>query len=110
DITTVALGMRYGEPSIAIGLEQLRQSNARYILILPLYPQYSSTSSGSVFDAVSEVFKKWRWLPDIRFISHYHDHPLYIHALVTQIKQYWAKHGTPDRLLFSFHGIPKRFF
>ncbi|HHB91759.1 MAG TPA: ferrochelatase [Thioploca sp.] len=107
---TIALGMRYGNPSIAAGLEQLRQANARYILILPLYPQYSSTSTGSVFDAVNKVFKTWRWLPDVRFISHYHDHPVYINALTTQIKRYWAEHGTPDKLLFSFHGIPKRFF
>ncbi len=107
---TFALGMRYGNPSIATGLEQLRKANARYILILPLYPQYSSASTGSVFDAVNEVLKSWRWLPDIRFISHYHDHPIYIKALTTQIKRYWNEHGKPDKLLFSFHGIPKRFF
>ncbi len=106
----IALGMRYGNPSIAAGLEHLRQANARRILILPLYPQYSSTSTGSVFDAVADVLKRWRWLPDIRFISHYHDQPGYIHALVTQIKNYWANRGIPDKLLFSFHGIPKRFF
>jgi len=106
----VALGMRYGSPSIAAGLEYLRQANARRILILPLYPQYSSATTGSVFDAVADVLKRWRWLPDIRFISHYHDHPGYIHALSTQIKNYWNKHGIPDKLLFSFHGIPKRFF
>jgi len=107
---TVALGMRYGNPSIAAGLEQLRAANAKYILILPLYPQYSSASTGSVFDAVSKVLTSWRWLPDIRFISHYHDHPTYIQALITHIKKYWDEHGTPDKLLLSFHGIPKRFF
>jgi len=99
---TVALGMRYGNPSIAAGLEQLRASNAKYILILPLYPQYSATSTGSAFDAVSEVLKSWRWLPDIRFISHYHDHPTYIQALTTHLNKYWDKHGKPDKLLFSF--------
>ncbi len=107
---SVALGMRYGNPSIATALEQLRQANARQILILPLYPQYSSASTGSIFDAVGDVLKRWRWLPDLRFISHYHDQPAYIHALAEQIKNYWVKHGTPDQLLFSFHGIPKRFF
>ena len=106
----VVLGMRYGNPSIATGLEQLRQANAQHILILPLYPQYSSASTGSIFDAVSDVLKYWRWIPDIRFISHYHDRPDYIQALVTQIQNYWNQHGTPDKLLFSFHGIPKRFF
>lgn len=107
---TVALGMRYGNPSIAAGLEQLRQANARRILILPLYPQYSSATTGSTFDAIADVFKRWRWLPDIRFISHYPEQPTYIHALATQIKTYWEEHGTPDKLLFSYHGIPKRFF
>lgn len=107
---TVALGMRYGNPSIAAGLEQLRQANARRILILPLYPQYSGSTTGSTFDAVADVLKRWRWLPDVRFISHYHDQPAYIRALAEQIKNYWTKHGTPDKLLFSFHGIPKRFF
>jgi ferrochelatase len=106
---SVALGMRYGNPSIATALEQLRLANARQILILPLYPQYSSASTGSIFDAVSDVLKRWRWLPDLRFISHYHDQPTYIHALSEQIKNDWVKHGAPDQLLFSFHGIPKRF-
>jgi ferrochelatase len=106
----VALGMRYGKPSIADGLEQLRQADARRILILPLYPQYSAPTTGSTFDAISDVLKRWRWIPDIRFVSHYHDHPAYIRALVIQIQNYWAKHGNPDKLLFSFHGIPKRFF
>ena len=106
----IAVGMRYGNPSIATGLEQLRQANARRILILPLYPQYSASTTGSTFDALASVLKHWRWLPDVRFVSHYHDHPPYIQALTTQIKNYWAKQGTPDKLLFSFHGIPKRFF
>jgi len=106
----VALGMRYGNPSIAAALEQLRQANARRILILPLYPQYSAAATGSSFDAVTDVLKRWRWLPDVRFISHYHDQPAYIRALAEQIKNYWSKQGTPDKLLFSFHGIPKRFF
>jgi len=106
----VALGMRYGNPSIAAALEQLRQANARRILILPLYPQYSGAATGSSFDAVADVLKRWRWVPDVRFISHYHDQPAYIRALAEQIKNYWSKQGTPDKLLFSFHGIPKRFF
>jgi ferrochelatase len=107
---TVAIGMRYGNPSIAEGLEQLRQANAQRILILPLYPQYSSATTGSTFDAIAEVLKGWRWVPDIRFISHYPNLPAYIHALATQIKNDWAEHGMPDKLLFSYHGIPKRFF
>lgn len=104
----VTLGMRYGHPSLASGLDQLR--HAKKILILPLYPQYSSPTTASTFDAIGKVLTHWRWLPDIRFISHYHDHVAYIEALATQIKNYWDKQGTPEKLLFSFHGIPKRFF
>ncbi len=106
---TVALGMRYGNPSIATALEQLRQAKARLLVILPLYPQYSSSTTGSTFDAIAKVLKTWRWIPEVHFISDYHDHPAYIHALIMQIKNYWQKHGTPDQLLFSFHSIPKRF-
>jgi len=106
----VTLGMRYGTPSLAAGLEQLQRAQARQILILPLYPQYSSPTTGSTFEAVSAVLKRWRWLPDLRFIAHYHDHPAYLGALVTQINRHWSERGRPDKLLFSFHGLPQRFF
>jgi ferrochelatase len=106
----IALGMRYGQPSIEKALDELRQVHIQRLLILPLYPQYASSTTASVFDAVSDVLKKWRWLPDIRFISHYHDHPDYINALAQCIQRHWQQHGQPDKLLFSFHGIPKRFF
>ena len=109
DKFTVALGMRYGNPSIAAGLEKLRQANSQRIVVLPLYPQYSGSTTGSTFDAVAEVLQTWRRVPDLGFISHYHDEPAYIQALVAHIKTYWAKHGIPDKLLFSFHGVPKRF-
>jgi ferrochelatase len=107
---TVALGMRYGNPSIANALEQLRQANARQIFILPLYPQYTSSTTGSTFDAVATVLTRWRWLPELRFLTHYHNHPTYIHALISQIQTHWQSTGLPDKILFSFHGIPKRFF
>jgi protoporphyrin/coproporphyrin ferrochelatase len=106
----VALGMRYGKPSIADALEELRENQAQQIVILPLYPQYASPTTGSTFDAVAQVLTRWRWIPDLRFISHYHDHPSYINALAQEIKSYWQRHGQGDRLLFSYHGIPKRFF
>jgi len=105
----VALAMRYGNPSIAAGLEELRQANAQRIVILPLYPQYSGSTTGSTFDAIADVLKTWRRVPDLRFISHYYEQSAYIQALAVQIKNYWAKHGIPDQLLFSFHGVPKRF-
>ncbi|MES9958575.1 MAG: ferrochelatase, partial [Sedimenticola sp.] len=103
----VALAMRYGNPSIAEGLESLRKANARRIIVLPLYPQYSATTTASTLDAVSDVLKTWRWLPELRFISHYQDHPGYIGALAESVREYWQQHGEPDRLLISFHGIPQ---
>ena len=106
----VALGMRYGQPSIAAGLDELRQANAQRIIVLPLYPQYSSSTTGSTFDAIGECLKTWRWIPDLQFISHYHDNAGYIKALADSIQQHWAQHGQPQQLLFSFHGIPQRFF
>lgn len=106
----VAYAMRYGEPSIKTGLEQLREAGVRSLLVLPLYPQYASATTGSTFDAVAQVLQTWRWLPDLRFISHYHDNHGYINALVASIQRYWGEHGRPDKLLMSFHGIPKRTF
>lgn len=106
----VALAMRYGNPSIADGLKELRQANARRILVLPLYPQYSATTSASVFDAVSAELQTWRWIPELRFINQYHDDPAYIGALADSIREHWEAHGPADRLLFSFHGIPREYF
>lgn len=104
----VALGMRYGNPSIRVALEQLRAANARRVLLFPLYPQYSATSTASTFDAVAEVLKTWRWLPELRMINHYHDDPGYIEALAASIRNAWSVKAPAERLLFSFHGIPKR--
>lgn len=105
----VALGMRYGNPSIASALEHLRRAQVRRLLVLPLYPQYSGSTGGSTFDAVAETLKTWRWVPELRLLTHYHDHPGYIAALVGSVRDYWQQHGRGDRLLFSFHGLPKRF-
>lgn len=104
------LAMRYGNPSIKSGLEALRMAGARRLLILPLYPQYSATTTASVFDEVTNVLQGWRWLPDLRFINHYHDHPKYISALANSIRQHWAENKRGQKLLFSFHGIPQRYF
>lgn len=106
----VALAMRYGTPSIRAGLDQLRKANARRILVLPLYPQYSATTTGSVFDAVADELKTWRWLPELRFINHYHDDDGHISALANSIQEDFDKNGQPQQLLFSFHGMPKRYF
>lgn len=104
----VELAMRYGNPSIKAGLAQLRAAKARRIVVLPLYPQYSAATTGTVFDAVADELKTWRWLPELRFITHYHDDEGYLAALVNSIRESWEQHGQAERLLFSFHGLPKR--
>ena len=106
----VELGMRYGNPSIKSALEKLRAANAARILVFPLYPQYSSTTTASTFEAVFNVMKSWRWMPELRLINHYHDDDGYINALSESIKMHWQAHGQADKLLFSFHGIPEHYF
>ena len=110
DDVVVEFGFRYGEPSISRGIESLREQGARKLLVLPLYPQYSGPTGASTFDAVADDFKQRRWLPDFRFITHYHDHPGYISALAGSVRRHWEQHGRAEKLLMSFHGIPKRYF
>ncbi len=105
----IELGMRYGNPSIPSALRKLKQAGARRLLVLPLYPQYSATTTASVFDAVADELKRWRWIPELRFIQHYHDHPAYIDALAKSIQRFWQQHGKAEKLLFSFHGLPQRY-
>jgi ferrochelatase len=105
----VALGMRYGQPSIAAALEELRAAGVRRLLVLPLYPQYSATTTGSTFDAVAATLGSWRWLPELRFVTHYHDDPGYLDALAQSVREAWTTHGEPDRVLCSFHGLPRRY-
>ena len=106
----VELAMRYGNPSIRQGLESLRERGCERIIVLPLYPQYSATTTGSTFDAVASVLQGWRRVPALHFIDHYHDHPGYIEALAESVRRHWQQHGEPERLLISFHGIPERYF
>ena len=110
DTIKIELAMRYGNPSIQSGLEKLQQANATRILIFPLYPQYSATTTASTFDAVADVLKTWRWLPELRMVNHYHDKPDYIDALAKSIEHHWQTNAKPEKLLFSFHGIPKHYF
>lgn len=107
--THIDLAMRYGNPKLSSVLSEFRQKNVRRLLILPMYPQYSATTTAATFDAIANVLKKWRWLPEIRMINHYHDHPAYISALKNSIKHYWQTHSQPEKLLFSFHGLPKHY-
>lgn len=105
----VDYAMRYGNPSIASVLQSLQDRGVRKLLVLPLYPQYSGATTGSTFDALSDDFRRRRWLPDLRFVSHYHDFQPYIEAMAQAIEGHWDKHGKPDRLLLSYHGVPKRY-
>ncbi|MDQ6987257.1 MAG: ferrochelatase [Mariprofundaceae bacterium] len=105
----VELAMRYGNPSITAGMQVLRDIGCARVLILPLYPQYSSSSSASTFDAVAEATKQHRDMPELRFVRDYHQDKAYIAALAATIRQDFACNGQPDKLMFSFHGIPKRF-
>ena len=104
----VALGMSYGSPSIPNALQELRRQGARRIVVLPLYPQYSGTTTASVFDRVTRQLQRWRWVPELRFIGSYHDDVGYIEAVAASIEQHWRTHQK-QHLLFSFHGIPKRY-
>lgn len=106
----VELAMRYGNPSIASGLRALREKGCSRILVLPLYPQYSATTTGSTFDAVADELKAWRRVPDLRMVSSYHDHTGYIDALAASVRRHWQAQGRGERLLISFHGIPRRYF
>jgi ferrochelatase len=106
---TVALGMRYGNPSIASAMEALRAAGATRLLVVPLYPQYSGSTTGSTLDAINAVLARWRALPELRTVMRYHDAPGYIQALAASVREHWATHGHGQRLLFSFHGLPKRY-
>lgn len=103
----VELAMSYGSPSIPDALERFEANKVRRLMLLPLYPQYSSTTTGSVFAAVSGITAKRRWVPEFRFINHYHDDADYIRALASSVKAYRAQQGSGELLLFSFHGIPQ---
>lgn len=103
----VELAMRYGTPSIAAGIERLKQQGVGKIVVLPLYPQFSHTTTSSTQDAVDEVVKKDQAAPDIHFINQYYDHPSYIAALANSVREHWAQSGRADKLVMSFHGIPE---
>jgi ferrochelatase len=106
DVVRVELAMTYGNPSIASAIQALAEQNVRRLLVLPLYPQYCSSTTGSVFDRTAQALQRWRWLPETRFINDYFDDAGYIDALTAQIQAHWASVGERSHLLFSYHGIP----
>jgi ferrochelatase len=104
----VAHAMRYGQPSIPDVLDQLKQAGCDRVLVVPAYPQYSGTTTASIFDAVFSHFSTVRNVPELRFIRNYHDHDAYIEALKKSVLAHWDANGMPDKLVMSFHGVPRR--
>lgn len=104
----VELAMSYGKPSIRSALGRLFDANVSRLVVLPLYPQYSGTTTASIFDAVTRILSERRWVPELRFINQYHDAAGFIEVHCANIRDYWQQHGRGDKLLFSFHGVPKR--
>ncbi len=109
DELIIELAMRYGNPSIGDTLDKMLAAGVDRLLVLPLYPQYSATTTASTHDAIAGDFASRRWLPDLRFVSHYHDDPRYIQAIAESIRSHREQHGNADLLLFSYHGIPRRY-
>ena len=101
--------MRYGNPSIKEALLKLQKQQVRRLLVLPMYPQYCAATTGSTFDEVTNVLQKWRWIPEMRFINQYFEEKNYIEALSNSIKSFWKKTSKPQKIIFSYHGIPKRY-
>ena len=110
DAITVALGMRYGNPSIAAALRALAAAGATRLVVLPLYPQYAAATTGSTFDALFSALQRTRWVPGLRTVESYHDEPGYIAALAASVRERWLAEGEPEKLLMSFHGMPVRYF
>lgn len=100
--------MRYGKPSIRKQLAQYRKNKIDELIVIPLYPQYSSTTTASVYDDVIKHVMKWWSIPSIRFVSEYHQHPLYIDAIASSVKQSWKQNGRNKLLVMSFHGLPDK--
>jgi ferrochelatase len=108
-IIPVELAMTYGQPSIESASQNLRKRGVQRILILPMYPQYSSSTTAAIYDKLSDLLKQCPHLPEMRWIRDYHDHDLYISALANSVKKQWAMNGQSEKLLMSFHGVPERY-
>ncbi|WP_151814016.1 ferrochelatase [Acinetobacter junii] len=104
---TVVPAMTYGQPSIYAVFEQLEKVPQEHVILLPLFPQYSATSTAPLYDAFARWIPNQRHLPGITMIKDYYQHPLFIQALVDSVLAYQEQHGKPEKLLMSFHGIPQ---
>ncbi|QID18164.1 ferrochelatase [Nitrogeniibacter mangrovi] len=103
----VRWAMRYGDPAIRATLEEMRALGCDRILVMPMYPQYAGSTTGSVMDEVARGLLEWRNLPELRFVRSYHDHPGYIAALADAVHRHWQHNGQAERLILSFHGVPR---
>jgi ferrochelatase len=101
------MAMRYGKPSIADGLAALREAGCDRILMVPMYPQYAKSATGTVEVELQRALRKWKPAPEVRTIADFHAHRAYAKAVAKNVNDYWVKHGRPDKLLMSFHGVPK---
>lgn len=106
DKVRVELAMSYGNPNLVTVLQSFAEQGIEKLLVLPLYPQYCSSTTGSVVDGMNAALRRWRTLPETRMINDYHDDAGYIHALSRKIREHWAQAGDRSHLLFSYHGIP----
>ena len=105
----VEVAMRYGKPSVEEKIVALHKKGVRSIIAIPLYPQYSGSTNGSTFDAIGAALTKQRWVPSLNFVSDYYHNELYIKAIGDSITEHWEKNGRNQKLLMSFHGIPKKY-
>lgn len=105
----VALGMTYGEPSVKSALEELHRWGVRRLLVLPLFPQYSSTTTAPIWNRVQKALDGWRDLPEQIFIRAFPTHPKYLAFLTERIRAFIAEKGRPDALVLSYHGIPQAY-
>lgn len=103
----VEVGMRYGSPALGGALERLRKQGCERILVVPMYPQYAASTTATAVDAVGRHVSLLRDQPELRFIKRFHAEPEYIDALASQLEEHWQQHGVPQRLLLSFHGLPR---
>ena len=104
----VVPAFRYGQPSMADGLAALREAGAEKIIVLPMYPQNSATTTATIVDKLAAITRRERAMPSLQFVAEYPTHPLYINALAARVRAYWQEHGRGERLLLSFHGLPQR--
>jgi protoporphyrin/coproporphyrin ferrochelatase len=108
DGVKVAMAMRYGSPSLPEVLDALKAEHVERVLVLPAYPQYSGTTTGSIYDAVFAHYAQVRNVPELRMVKHYHDDDGYIDALRDTVLKHWEVNGRSEKLVMSFHGVPKR--